>query len=409
MNQMPNFYKTVVLLFFVSIPHFIFSQFYSGQALKKIYPIDIKTGAERMDVYLPRIQGKKIAIVGNQTSIIGNTHIVDTLVSLKIDVIKIFCPEHGFRGEAEAGEKVKSGVDQKTGIPIVSLYGSKKKPSADDLKDINIILFDMQDVGVRFYTYISTLHYIMEVCAENQIQLIILDRPNPNGFYVDGPILDTNFKSFIGMHPVPIVHGLTIGEYGKMINEEGWLGVNKKCDLKIITVIGYNHRWLYQVPVSPSPNLSSMEAIYLYPSLCLFEGTVISVGRGTNRPFQVFGHPDLKSGTYEFTPKSIKGMAVKPMFENQVCKGYDLVEFADDMICKYRKIYLFWLMESYKELGSKKDFFSNSMFDKLAGSSHLREMIIAGKTEEEIRKSWQQGIENFKIIRKKYLLYPDFE
>ena len=369
---------------------------------------DIKVGAERTALYFPLLKDKYIAVVANQTSKLGNTHLVDTLFNSGMKLIKIFCPEHGFRGKAGAGEFVNDNVDLKTGLPIFSLYGKNRKPRAPDLKEIQVIIFDIQDVGARFYTYISTLHYVMEACAENNIELIVLDRPNPNGFYVDGPVLDMKYKSFVGMHPVPLVHGLTIGEYAQMINGEKWLAGKVQCKLKVVPVENYNHKMLYKLPVKPSPNLSTMSAIYLYPSLCLFEGTIVSVGRGTEKPFQIFGHPDLLIGDYKFKPRSIPGVSANPKLEGKLCTGFDLTEFSDGYFPNYKKIYLFWLIETYKELKDKPDFFNN-FFDKLAGNSTLRKQILNGLSEEEIRKSWQPDLIKFKKIRKKYLLYPDFE
>ncbi|MEI6766259.1 MAG: DUF1343 domain-containing protein [Bacteroidota bacterium] len=385
----------------------------SGQSVlqltfKDIGPQDIMTGAQRTTLYYPWLQDKKIAVVANQTSMIGNVHLVDSLVNARFDVVKVFCPEHGFRGDAEAGEKVLSYTDTKTGLPVVSLYGSKKKPSADDLKGIDVVVFDIQDVGVRFYTYISTMSYVMEACAENNIQFIVLDRPNPNGHYVDGPVLEKEFSSFIGLHCVPLVHGMTVAEYACMVNGEGWLKGGIKCDLKYVPVYNYNHTLFYQLPIKPSPNLPNMEAVYLYPTLGLFEGTFISVGRGTDKPFQVIGHPDLPKTDFSFTPKSIPGMALHPPFEGKECNGYDLGNFADEYIKNTGKIYLYWIKELYRSLGSNADFF-NSGFDRVAGNSKLKYQIIMDVSEDDIRASWQQGISDFKKIRKKYLLYTDFE
>jgi len=373
-----------------------------------IYPKDIKVGAERTDIYYPWIKDKNIAIVSNHTSMIGKTHIVDSLLNAGFHVKKVFCPEHGFRGNAEAGETVGNTVDHKTKLPVISLYGKNKKPKAEDLKDLDVVIFDIQDVGARFYTYISTMHYVMEACAENNKLFIVLDRPNPNGYYVDGPVLEKEFASFIGMHPVPIVHGMTIAEYACMINGEKWLNNGIQCDLKYVSVYNYNHTYYYQLPVRPSPNLPTMEAVYMYPTFCLFEGTCISVGRGTEQPFEVIGHPMIDSTGFSFTPKSISGMSKNPPYEGMVCKGYDFHNYAGNYIKGYGKLYLFPLLELYKQLKNKTEFF-NKGFDRLAGTASLREQIIAGKTEDEIRKSWQIGIDNFKKIRKKYLLYTDFE
>lgn len=367
----------------------------------------LTVGAQRTEAYLSLLKGKRVAVVANHTSMIGNTHLVDSLLSLSVQVVKVFSPEHGFRGVADAGEHVTTGIDQKTGLPIISLYGKNKKPTDEQLADVDVILFDIQDVGARFYTYISTMTYVMEAAAKLGKKVIILDRPNPNGHYVDGPVLEEKFKSFVGLHPVPVVHGMTVGEYAYMINEEKWLEGGKKCDLTVIECKDYDHSTLYQLPINPSPNLPTMAAVYLYPSLCFFEGTVISVGRGTDKPFQVVGHPKLKDAPYKFTPQSRTG-AKNPKYIGQLCYGYDLTNFGNDFIRDSGTIYLFWLIDLYNRYHNKTEFF-NSYFDKLAGTDHLKKQIIAGSTEEEIRKSWKTDIEQFKIIRKKYLLYSDFE
>ncbi len=357
---------------------------------------NITTGAARINDYLPLIIDQEIAIVGNQTSMINNTHIVDTLLSLNIKIKKVFSPEHGFRGNEDAGAIIENDIDSKTNLPIISLYGKNKKPSYEDLQDVDIILFDIQDVGARFYTYISTLHYVMEAAAENNIQLIVLDRPNPNGHYIDGPIREKKYESFVGMHPVPIVYGMTIGEYAKMINGEKW--ISQKCDLKIIKITGYNHDSHYDLPIKPSPNLPNSRSINLYPSLCLFEGTNISVGRGTKFPFQHFGAPYIKSN-YSFVPKSGKG-SKHPKHESKICYGTDL-RFQENYL---DQLNLVWLINCYKESSEKEKFFNN-FFDKLAGNDKLRKQIISGKSIDEIRKSWQNDLVNFKKIRNKYLLY----
>lgn len=367
----------------------------------------IIVGAEQTQTYLPLIKNKNIALVVNQTSLIGKKHLVDSLLSLQIKIINIFAPEHGFRGDHSAGEKVNSTIDVKTGLPIISLYGSHKKPTVDDLKNIDVVIFDIQDVGARFYTYISTLHYVMEACAEQNIELIILDRPNPNGHYVDGPVLDLKFQSFVGMHPVPVVHGMTVGEYAQMINGEKWLNNGIQCNLKIIKVQNYTHDSMYKLPVRPSPNLPTMEAIYLYPSLCFFEGTNYSVGRGTNKPFECVGKPGNSIGDYHFTPKSIPGIADHPPQEGKDCKGFLLSKFANNYLKGSGKIYLFCLIDMYKNDTAKTKFF-NDFFDKLAGSDQLRKHITEGMSEGEIRSYWKKDLEKFKIIRKKYLLYRDF-
>lgn len=368
---------------------------------------NIKVGAQRTNLYFPRIAGKRIAITTNHSGFIKKKHLVDSLQSAGMDIRKVFAPEHGFRGSAAAGAHIVDGVDEKTGIPIVSLYGKKKKPTPEDLKDVDIVLFDIQDVGVRFYTYISTMTYMMEACAEAEIPIIVLDRPNPHGYYVDGPVLKKDFSSFVGLHPVPVVHGMTIGEYAKMVNGEGWLKDGIHCDLSVIPVAGYTHTDLFQLPVAPSPNLPNMSAIYLYPSLAFFEGTDISVGRGTDFPFQVFGHPELKGSSFRFTPES-RPEAPNPPQLGVACFGYNLGEFGSRFIRNYRQLYLFWLIETYRDLGGEPSFF-RPFFDKLAGTDQLRLQIIAGLTESQIRESWQEELTAYKKIRKKYLLYPDFE
>ena len=370
--------------------------------------VRIITAAQQTNVYLPFLKNKRVGLVANQTSMIGDTHLVDSLLKLGVKVKKVFSPEHGFRGNADAGEHLKNYKDAKTGIPVIALYGKNYKPLASDLKGLDIILFDIQDVGVRFYTYISTMHYVMEACAENKIQLMILDRPNPNGHYVDGPVLEKEYKSFVGMHPIPVVHGLTIGELAGMINAEGWLSNGIKCDLTIIPCDRYSHQDLYSLPVKPSPNLPNMKAVYLYPSLCFFEGTVISVGRGTDKPFEVFGHPDLKTGNFSFVPRSIQGASKNPPYLGISCYGYELSQFADLYIKTYKKLYLFWLLQTYKDFPTKDEFF-NDFFNKLAGNGKLMQQIKDGKTEEEIRNSWEPQLSNFREMRKKYLLYQDYE
>ncbi|MFH2141202.1 MAG: DUF1343 domain-containing protein [Bacteroidota bacterium] len=375
--------------------------------------IDLKviTGAERTKIFLPYLENKYVAIVSNQTSMINNYHTVDSLISMGVNLIKIFCPEHGFRGDADAGEIVKDYVDEKTGLKVVSLYGNNKKPTNEQLSDIDVIIFDLQDVGARFYTYISTLHYIMESCAENDIELIIFDRPNPNGFYVDGPVLDMKFTSFVGMHPVPVVHGMTIGEYAQMINGEKWLNDSIQCKLKVIACENYDHKMKYELPVRPSPNLPNSRSVELYPSLCLFEGTDISVGRGTEMQFQVIGHPKLKDVAdmnFSFIPSPNAG-AKNPVHNGKNCYGYDLrskeEEFSDTATLN-----LNYLLYVYEKFPDKKNFFlKNNMFNLLAGNDILKQQIISGKTDDEIHLSWKANLEKFKKIRKKYLIYKDFE
>lgn len=399
----------ITLLLFLS---FISTNFFSQGITLIDNPIkstnDIQAGAERTSEYLPFLNGKSIAIVANQSSNIKKTHIVDSLLSLGINIKKVFCPEHGFRGNVDAGENVKTYTDKKTELTIISLYGkTNKKPSSADLKNVDIVVFDIQDVGVRFYTYLSTLHYVMEACAENKKKLILLDRPNPNGYYVDGPVMEDNYKSFLGLHSVPIVYGMTIGEYAQMINGEGWLKNNLKCDLQVIKLEGYEHKYLYQLPIKPSPNLPNMASVYLYPSLGLFEGTVVSIGRGTDLPFQVIGHPNFKDGNYSFTPESKLG-AKDPKYMGQICHGYNLSTYGAEYIKDTHKIYLYWLIGSYQNIPNK-DVFFNENFNYHAGNATLQKQIRDGVSEDDIHKSWAEGIAKFKIIRKTYLLYKDFE
>lgn len=364
-----------------------------------------------MEDYLPLLEGKKVAVCANQTSIVGTTHLVDTLVARKVNVVSIFCPEHGFRGEAEAGASINSSVDGKTGIPIVSLYGKNKKPTPEQMKGLDVVVFDIQDVGCRFYTYISTLSYVMEAAAEDGVSVIVLDRPNPNGYFVDGPVLDPKFKSFVGMHPVPVVHGMTIGEYARMVNGEGWLANGIACDVTVVPMTGYTHRTRYSLPVAPSPNLQTDEAIYLYPSLCLFEGTAVSVGRGTTTPFQVYGHPSLKIGDFHFTPRPIKGVSENPPQKGLDCRGFDLSGYAHRMLDSTNAFSVSYVLTAFENFPQNQtDFFTNStFFDKLAGTDQLRKQILSHRTEAEIRASWQPQLDEFKQMRKKYLLYPDFE
>ena len=364
----------------------------------------LQVGASRLTTYLPLLKGKKIGIVGNQTSIIPTnnnyTHLVDTLLTLDVNVLKVFSPEHGFRGKADAGEKVVDGVDTKTGLPIYSLYGSNKKPKPKFIKDLDVLLFDLQDVGVRFYTYISTLHYIMEAAAQHNIQVIVLDRPNPNAHYVDGPMLEDKFKSFVGMHPVPIVYGMTIGEYAKMINGEKWLQGGIQCDLTVISLENYTHDTKYNLPVKPSPNLPNAKAIELYPSLCFFEGTTVSCGRGTDKQFQVFGSPLLLSNNYydySFIPKPNEG-AKHPKHEGNQCYGKDLSNV------KVYHMNLEWLLNAFASYPKEEKFF-NTFFNKLAGTNKLQEQIKLGYTYRDIRKTWLPDLEKFKRVRNRYLIY----
>jgi uncharacterized protein YbbC (DUF1343 family) len=390
-------------------------------------------GAERMQVYVPLIKGKRIGIFANQTSMVGNTHLVDTLRKLGIDIKIIFGPEHGFRGTADAGEKVGNYIDEKTGIPVVSLFGNKRKPSAEDLKDVDVLIFDIQDVGVRFYTFISSLQEYMEAAFENSIPLLLLDRPNPNGFYVDGPVLDTQYKSFVGMQPVPIVYGMTLGEYAMMIAGEKWLSekANQKYDyyrvaenskdtafhFLVIKNKNYDHTSKYVLPVRPSPNLPDIQSIYLYPSTCFFEGTVLSEGRGTNQPFQVFGHPSLPKNLYSFTPNPNEGAKSSKLY-GQKCYGWNIGGTPEKVIKEIdSKIQLKWIKEAYRLFPQKDSFFilpksgnmESSFFTKLTGNNELWQQIKNGTPEEEIRKSWEPALTEFKKIRKKYLMYPDFD
>jgi len=397
-----------LLLLLMQLPFITNAQQEVASINAKVITADsIKVGAQRTELYFPLLRGKNVAVVVNHTALIGKTNLVDSLVNAGITVKKIFCPEHGFRGTADAGESIKNTIDVKTGLPVISLYGKYYKPKASDLKGIDIVIYDIQDVGVRFYTYISTMTYVMEACAENNIEFLVLDRPNPNGYYVDGAVLEKENSSFVGLHPVPIVYGMTVAEYASMVNGEGWLKNGVKCKLKYIPVNNYNHTYYYVLPVPPSPNLPNMNSVYLYPSLGLFEGTVISVGRGTNFPFQVIGHPDLKNDNFSFTPESKPG-STNPLFLGVKCNGYNLNNFANFYIKNLRQIYLFWLTTTYKDVPDKANFF-NSYFDRLAGTGKLRQQIISGTSEDDIRKSWQNDIDKFKKIRKKYLLYPDFE
>ena len=370
----------------------------------------ILPGAYQLDRYLPLLKNKNVALVVNHTSLVNQTHLVDTLLASGISVDRIFAPEHGFRGEAGAGETIQDGTDPTTGLPIVSLYGKNKKPTAKQLEGIDLVVFDIQDVGARFYTYISTMHYVMEACAEQNKPLIILDRPNPNGYYVDGPVLDTALRSFVGMHPIPIVHGLTVGELAQMINGERWLANGEQCTVQIIPVQNYTHADRYHLPVRPSPNLPNDQAINLYPSLCLLEGTVMSLGRGTDFPFQVIGYPNsafdhLANGNFTFTPRSIPGVAPTPKHEAEKCYGADL-----RTALRLNHFTLQYVLDSYQEAEKAgiNDFFS-PFFDKLAGTTQLKKQITDGLTEDEIRTSWEPALGQYKKMRKQYLLYEDFD
>jgi len=361
------------------------------------------TGAEQTEAYLPLLTSKKIAVVANHTSLLGKKHLADTLLTLDVDIVKVFAPEHGFRGLTDAGEHIEDGKDVNTGLNVISLYGANRKPSAGSLQGVDLILFDIQDVGVRFYTYISTLTYVMEAAAELEIPVMILDRPNPNGFYIDGPVLEEKYASFVGLHPVPVVYGMTIGEYGKMVNGEYWLANGLQCDLSVIPLKNYDRKKLYKLPVKPSPNLPNWQSIYLYPSLCLFEGTVVSVGRGTETPFTIYGHPDLHTGSYAFTPESRPG-AKDPKLEGVHCNGQNLSGYAENYEEVSDHLNLQWLISAYKTIGNDSTFFI-PYFEKLAGTAKLREQIIEGLTEAEIKAGWQDDLERFELIRGKYLIY----
>lgn len=365
---------------------------------------ELRLGAARFEEYLPLLAGKKVGLIGNQTSIIptenGNVHLVDSLLSLDVDLRKVFAPEHGFRGTADAGELIKDGKDTQTGLPVISLYGNNKKPTSSQLKDLDILVFDLQDVGLRFYTYISTLHYVMEAAAENDLPVILLDRPNPNAHYIDGPVLEPQHKSFVGMHPVPVVYGMTIGEYAQMINGEKWLENGIETDLHVIRIENYDHQLEYDLPVKPSPNLPNARAINLYPSLCLFEGTNVNAGRGTDKQFQVFGSPFLPGEKYDFqyTPQSNEG-AKSPKHLGKTCYGKDLSSGP-----ALDRINLEWLINAYRDTSEKSEFFNN-FFTNLAGTENLRRQIEKGLSEETIRESWQPGLKAFNKIRVSYLLY----
>jgi uncharacterized protein YbbC (DUF1343 family) len=361
----------------------------------------VSVGASQMDLLIPKIKGKPVALVVNHTAIVGRTHLTDTLKSLGIDIKKVFAPEHGFRGAAADGETIKDGVDAKSGLKVVSLYGENKKPTRDQLADVDVVIFDIQDVGARFYTYISTLNYVMEACAEQNKTMLILDRPNPNGNMVDGPVLmDTTLRSFVGMNPIPITHGMTIGEYASMINGEGWLTKKIKCNLDIVKLKGWTHNDSFSFSPRPSPNLPNDQAVKLYPTTCLFEGTVISVGRGTQTPFLVLGNPLLKGLPIQFTPVSIPGMSTNPPHLNKLCYGIDL-----STVKAEPKIQIQLLIDFYNRYPDKEKFFTN-YFDKLAGTKDLKQQIKSGLTEEQIRKTWEKDLNAFKEKRKKYLLYP---
>lgn len=385
----------------------------ANHKMEKPRATKILTGAAQTEKYLPLLKGKRVGMVVNPTSIIGNQTSVDSLLKRGVNIVKIFGPEHGFRGDASAGVKVDDAVDAKTGIKAISLYGKHSTPTVEDLADVDLMIFDIQDVGVRFYTYINTLQHVMEACARDGKQLLILDRPNPNGFYIDGPILDPKFKSGIGVQPIPVVHGLTIGEYAQMLNGQGWLKDKVKCKITIIKNANYTHDMPYDLPVKPSPNLNTQQAILLYPSTCLFEGTYLNHGRGTMYPFTVVGAPYLK-GKFDFsyTPKSIKGMSETPLFQDQVCYGLDLRNYDTANFRQTKMLNLSWLITLYQASPQKEDFFNSKLskemgtIERLIGVEDFRSQIIAGKSEKEIRASWEPGLSQYKEMRKKYLLYP---
>ncbi|MBT8309250.1 MAG: DUF1343 domain-containing protein [Flavobacteriaceae bacterium] len=400
-----NFIKNTVLIFVLASSSCGSDMQSTNESTLIPHEVSIIIGANQTERYLPLLNGKKIGIVANQTSVIFNNdnyvHLVDSLKSSGVNIIKVFAPEHGFRGKADAGEQVIDGVDMKTGLPILSLYGKNKKPSIEQLKGIEMMIFDIQDVGARFYTYISSLHYVMEACADNNIPVLILDRPNPNGHYVDGPILEMEHESFVGMHPVPVVHGMTIGEYAKMINGEGWLENGIKCDIIVIPVKNYTHTTAYSLPIKPSPNLPNDKSINLYPSLCFFEGTNVSVGRGTDMQFQVIGSPLLSYYSFAFTPQPNEG-AKYPKHQGKTCSGKNLQNTEH-----LNELNLDWLIEfysSHEQLAPSEPFF-NDFFTKLAGTKNLQEQIENGLAEAEIKASWQEGLNAFKELRKKYLIY----
>ena len=378
----------------------IFLSLFSCQAQKGEQALQL--GAERLDVLLPIIDGQRVAMVVNQTSTIGETHLVDTLVSIGVNVVKVMAPEHGFRGEAPDGETIDDSKDAKTGLPIISIYGKNKKPTPEMLEDVDVIIFDIQDVGVRFYTFISTMHYVMEASAENDKKVIILDRPNPNGMYVDGPVKDDSVNSFVGMHPIPIVHGLTVGELAQMINQEGWLKSGIKAKMEVIPMLGWDHKQTYSLPIKPSPNLPNDNSIALYPTLALFEGTVVSVGRGTDHPFEQIGHPLYSKGAIMFTPEPNAGSKYPPL-EGENCKGYAFYDANSP-----RSFTLKWLIDFYNDLSPQTEFFKDYL-TLLAGTDQLRKQIEAGMSEEDIKRLWQPRLNEYKAMRKKYLLYPDFE
>jgi hypothetical protein len=385
----------------IRIPLFLFLLF----ILNAFYVFAQNSGASQTENYFGLLKNKRVAVVANPTSVVGKAHLVDTLITSGIQVVKIFAPEHGFRGEAGNGDHVSNGFDKKTKLPIFSLYGSHTRPTAEMLSNVDVIVFDIQDVGVRFYTFLATMQEVMEAAVISKKPVIILDRPNPNGYYIDGPVMtDPKLYSFVGQLPIPIVHGCTLGELAKMINGEGWLTGKKSCELTVIPCSAYTHNSYFELPIKPSPNLPNITSIYAYPSLCLFEGTCISIGRGTALPFQQFGFPKCKVGETSFTPKEIPGVSTNPPYENQLCKGIKV-----SIEKRPTELNLSWLMTMYSNYPNKEKFFSSpGFFDKLAGNTLLRKQVVSGASEDEIRASWQKDLDSYKAIRKKYLLYPDF-
>ncbi|HUM66516.1 MAG TPA: DUF1343 domain-containing protein [Chitinophagaceae bacterium] len=394
-----------LFVFFIALQAFL--------TVKKPQKEPIRTGADQTEKYLPLLKGKRVAVMANPTTIIGNTHLVDSLQKLGVNIVKVFGPEHGFRGNASAGVAVDDEIDSATGIPLVSLYGKKNKPSKEDMADIDILIYDLQDVGVRYYTNINALKRLMDACVENGKEMLLLDRPNPNAYLVDGPILDMKHRSGIGMFPIPMAHGLTIGEFAQMANGEGWLENKAKCKITIIPVANYDHEMPYTLPVKPSPNLNTQQAVMLYPSTCMFEATYLNHGRGTYFPFTVLGSPELK-GIYSFsyTPTGIKGMAETPLFMDQECFGLDLRNYDIEKLRKSKQINIKWIMELYKNHPHKEKFFDSKLSNQMnrieiqIGTTEFRHQIINGVSEEEIRKSWEPGLSEYKEMRKKYLLYP---
>lgn len=384
----------------------IYASTCNAQQLKLVEYHTILSGAQQTKSYFPLLEGKKIAVVTNQSGNIGNIHLVDSLLSAGMQLVKVFSPEHGFRGDQDAGKHINNEIDEITKLLLVSLYGKNKKPTPNDLKGIEVVLFDLQDVGLRFYTYISTLTYVMEACAEEGIPVVVLDRPNPNGFYIDGPVLKPEHRSFVGMHPIPVVYGLTIGEYALMVKGEKWIEHAESIKLTVVPLKGYARNTIVQLAVKPSPNLPNWESVYLYPSLCFFEGTSVSVGRGTETPFQIYGHPNLPEGNASFTPRSVKGASLNPPFKDITCYGKDLRSYAQDFQNHEKKIKLTWLIDAYNHL-KDEDVFFNNYFNTLAGNAELRQQIESGMSEASIRKSWEDDIKAYKKIRVKYILYPD--